>query len=108
MIFSIILVIWCFVLSFKVINLSDRLEDTISRNRVQHDNIEKELHYIHCKYLKLHLSSEYGKTVESINNYMEQDIQSLKEVYKSGQSHCNINSLRTGNKGVIIDDNSNT
>lgn len=25
-----------------------------------------------------------------------------------GQSHCNINSLRTGNKGVIIDDNSNT
>lgn len=95
---SIILGIWCFVLSFKVINLSDRLEDTISRNRVQHDNIEKELHYIHRRYFKLHLNSAYGKMVQMVDNYIDSDLQAIKEAYKSGETHADVNSLRTGNK----------
>lgn len=102
----IILSISVISLAIKVSKLSGILEDTISRNRVQHDNIEKELHYIHRHYLKLHLNSAYGKTAEKINNYFEQDIQALEELYHSGETHANINSIRTGNKGDN-NDNSN-
>lgn len=68
------------IIEVKLDELSKRLEDTISRNNVQHENIEKEVHYINRQYHKLHLSKMYGRLVsEEYNEYLKQDIEALKE-----------------------------
>lgn len=87
MIIDIIAVILFIVVALKFIiievrldKLSKRLEDTISRNNVQHENIEKEVYYINRQYHKLHLNSEYGKLVEkTMEEYIRKDIEALKE-----------------------------
>lgn len=96
MVINIILGVWVNILSISVVSLAIKvsklsgiLEDTISRNRIQHDNIEKELHYISRRYFKLHLNSAYGKTAEAINNYMEQGIKIFEEAYEEYQKEAN-------------------
>lgn len=87
MVIDIITVILFVVVALKFIiievrldELSKRLEDAISRNNVQHENIEKEVHYINRQYHKLHLNRMYGKSVEkTLEEYIKEDIEKLKE-----------------------------
>lgn len=87
MVIDIITVILFIVVALKFITievrldeLSKRLEDAISRNNVQHENIEREVHYINRQYHKLHLSSAYGKLAEkTMEEYIRKDIEALKE-----------------------------
>lgn len=75
-----ILTIKVIILEVKASQLSDRLEDTISRNNVQHENIEREVHYINRQYHKLHLNRMYGTLAEkTMEEYIKEDIEALKE-----------------------------
>lgn len=68
------------IIEVKVDELSKRLEDTISRNNVQHENIEREVHYINRQYHKLHFNSEYGMLAQkTLEEYVRKDIETLKE-----------------------------
>lgn len=68
------------IIEVKLDELSKRLEDTISRNNVQHENIEREVHYINRQVHKLHLSKMYGRLAsEEYDEYLKQDIEALKE-----------------------------
>lgn len=67
------------IIEVRLDELSKRLEDMISRNNVQHENIEREVHYINRQYHKLHLNSAYGKLAEkTMEEYIKEDIEALK------------------------------
>lgn len=87
MIIDILTVVCITILTIKVIILEVQtkklallLEDAISRNRIQHENIEREVHYISRQYHKLHLNHMYGKSVEkTLEEYIKEDIETLKK-----------------------------
>ncbi len=87
MIIDILTVVCITILTIKVIilevqtkKLSLLLEDTVSRNRIQHENIEREVHYINRQYHKLHLNRIYGKQAENeMERYIKEDIEALKK-----------------------------
>lgn len=75
MIIDIITVILFVVVALKFIiievrldELSKRLEDTISRNNVQHENIEKEVHYIKRQYHIPYIDTDSIKVEKEGNN----------------------------------------
>lgn len=75
-----ILTIKVIILEVQTKKLALLLEDTILRNKVQHECIEKEVHYINRQYHKLHLSRLYGKQAEAeMDRYIKEDIETLKE-----------------------------
>lgn len=76
----IILTIKVIILEVQTKKLALLLEDTVLRNKVQHECIEREVHYINRQYHKLHLNSIYGKCAsKEMDEYIKQDIETLKE-----------------------------